>query len=72
MGTGPDLEGLTAVLTSTPLDVIASGGVGSLEHIRELAQLEVGGRRPEGVIVGKAIHDGAVDVSAAIEALARS
>ena len=72
MGTGPDLEGLTAVLTSTPLDVIASGGVGSLEHIRELAQLEVGGRRPEGVIVGKAFHDGAVDVSAAIEALAHS
>jgi phosphoribosylformimino-5-aminoimidazole carboxamide ribotide isomerase len=68
MGIGPDVEGLSAVLTSTSLDVIASGGVGSLLHIRQLAKLEVTGRRLAGIIVGKAIHDGAIQVSAAIEA----
>lgn len=68
MGIGPDVEGLSAVLSSTSLDVIASGGVGSLLHIRQLAKLEVTGRRLAGIIVGKAIHDGAIQVSAAIEA----
>src|SRR5690606_11405647 len=31
---GPDLDGLRQVLAATPLDVIASGGVGSLDDIR--------------------------------------
>ncbi|HJM22011.1 MAG TPA: 1-(5-phosphoribosyl)-5-[(5-phosphoribosylamino)methylideneamino]imidazole-4-carboxamide isomerase [Acidimicrobiales bacterium] len=71
-GSGPDVEGLTAVLNATSLDVIASGGVGSLAHIHQLAKLDVNGRRPVGVIVGKAIHDGVIEVSAAIEATAYS
>ena len=44
---GPDLEGLAAVLEATPVDVIASGGVGSLDDLRALAG--VGGRRSPAV-----------------------
>jgi phosphoribosylformimino-5-aminoimidazole carboxamide ribotide isomerase len=68
MGIGADVSGLSAVLGATTLPVIASGGVGSLEHIRELAVVEVQGRRLAGVIAGKAIHDGVITVADAVEA----
>ena len=44
---GPDLEGLAAVLGATDIDVIASGGVGSLDDLRALDRLAVG-RSPPG------------------------
>jgi phosphoribosylformimino-5-aminoimidazole carboxamide ribotide isomerase len=56
---GPDLEGLAAVLAATEIDVIASGGVGSLDDLRALDQLSVGARRLAGVIVGRALYEGA-------------
>ena len=69
---GPDLAGLVSMLRLTELPVIASGGVGSLEDIRALAGLEAGGRTLAGVIVGKALHDGAFTVGEAMAACARS
>jgi len=66
MGTGSDVEGLSRVLASTSLEVIASGGVGALAHIAELARLKVHGKSLGGVIVGKSIHDGTIEVSAAL------
>jgi phosphoribosylformimino-5-aminoimidazole carboxamide ribotide isomerase len=65
---GPDLEGLARVLGLTSLPVIASGGVGSADHLRSLAALEVGGSRLAGAIVGKAILSGAIGVREALEA----
>ena len=56
---GPDLEGLAAVLGATGIDVIASGGVGTLDDLRALDQLSVGDRRLAGVIVGRALYEGA-------------
>jgi phosphoribosylformimino-5-aminoimidazole carboxamide ribotide isomerase len=56
---GPDLEGLAAVLGATDIDVIASGGVGSLDDLRALDQLSVGARHLAGVIVGRALYEGA-------------
>jgi phosphoribosylformimino-5-aminoimidazole carboxamide ribotide isomerase len=67
---GPDLDGLAELLELTALDVIASGGVGELEHLRELVCIERDGRRLSGVIVGTAIYEGRVDVSEAVTALA--
>lgn len=67
---GPDLDGLAELLELTALDVIASGGVGELEHLRLLACLERGGRTLSGVIVGTAIYEGRVDVAEAVAALA--
>ncbi len=68
MGTGPDIDGLRRVLKATSLELVASGGVGALEHITQLAKLRLGGRGLAGVIVGKAIHDGVIDVSDAVKA----
>ena len=66
---GPDVDGLAELLTLTDLDVIASGGVGTLEHLVALAGLERDGRRLSGAIVGTAIYEGHVDVTAAVDAL---
>src|SRR5262249_15611964 len=53
---GPDMAGLQALLSSTSLPLIASGGVGSLAHLEALAMLNAGERRLAGVIVGKALY----------------
>lgn len=69
MLTGPDVEGLARVLSTTRADVIASGGVGSIDDLHMLAALESGGRALAGVIVGKAIYEGVFSVSEALAAL---
>ena len=51
MGTGADVDGLSAVLEATELPVIASGGVGSIGHIRDLVAVDRGGRRLAGVTI---------------------
>lgn len=66
---GPDVAGLTEILGATRTDVIASGGVGSLDDLRELDRIEVKGRRLSGVIAGKAFYEGRVDVAAAVAVL---
>lgn len=68
MGQGPDFDGLTRVLGATTLDVIASGGVGTTDHIARLAGVSVDGRQLAGVIVGKAIHDGKIAIGDAVMA----
>jgi phosphoribosylformimino-5-aminoimidazole carboxamide ribotide isomerase len=39
MLTGPDVEGLARAVASTRIPVVASGGVGTLAHIEELAKV---------------------------------
>jgi phosphoribosylformimino-5-aminoimidazole carboxamide ribotide isomerase len=72
MLSGPDLTGLTAVLDRTPVPVIASGGVGSLDDLRRLARLDVEGRRLAGVVVGRALYDGHFTLEEALAAAAAS
>ena len=67
---GPDLAGLALVLAETPVDVIASGGVGTLDDLRALARLEAGGRRLSGAIVGRALYEGAFSLTEALAATA--
>ena len=62
---GPDVEGLRELLGETGAPVIASGGVSSLDDVRALAQLT----GLAGVIAGKAIYEGRLDVAAAVDAL---
>lgn len=69
MLTGPDVHGLAKVLETTNAEVIASGGVGSIEDLRVLAELEAGGRKLAGAIVGKAIYEGVFSVADAVGAL---
>jgi phosphoribosylformimino-5-aminoimidazole carboxamide ribotide isomerase len=67
---GPDIRGLVSVLAATDVPVVASGGVGSLDDLRALADLEAGGRGLAGAIVGTAIHDGRFSVADALAVLA--
>ena len=67
---GPDMDGLAAVLAATGLAVIASGGVASLEDLTALAAIGDGSRRLAGVIVGRALYEGCFTVGQALEALA--
>ena len=63
---GPALDQLADVLGATSLDVVASGGVGTLADLRRLSALEVDGRRLAGVIVGRALYEGAFRVNDAV------
>ena len=69
---GPDVAGLAEVLAATELEVIASGGVGTLDDLVALDAVTAGGRRLAGAIVGTAIYEGRVDVAEAVAALAGS
>ena len=63
---GPDVDGLTAMLDATPVEVVASGGVGRLDDLRALAALEsADGRCLSGVIVGTALYEGRFTVGEA-------
>ena len=66
---GADVEGLTSVLGVAGCDVIASGGIGSLDHLRALRDVSVGGRALGGVIMGRALYERAFTLTEAIEAL---
>jgi phosphoribosylformimino-5-aminoimidazole carboxamide ribotide isomerase len=66
---GPALDQLAAMLGATSLDVVASGGVGSLDDLRALDRLAVGERRLAGAIVGRALYEGAFSVAEAMQVL---
>ena len=74
---GPDLDGLRAVLVSTEVPVIASGGVATVGDIEALGALEVAvtdgpPRRLLGTITGKALVDGRFTVEEGVAACAPS
>jgi phosphoribosylformimino-5-aminoimidazole carboxamide ribotide isomerase len=72
MMTGPDVDGLRAVLELCDHDVVASGGVRGAPDLASLARLVVDGRRLAGAIVGTALVEGTVTVEEAIAACATS
>ena len=61
---GPDLQGATE-LAQTGAKVIASGGVGELEHVTRTAQSDAG---IDGLIIGKALYEGRFTVREALQA----
>jgi phosphoribosylformimino-5-aminoimidazole carboxamide ribotide isomerase len=69
---GADTSGLAEVVAATDLDVIASGGVGTLADLLALDAVAAGDRRLAGAIVGTAIYEGRVDVAEAVAALSGS
>jgi phosphoribosylformimino-5-aminoimidazole carboxamide ribotide isomerase len=62
---GPDVEGLTWAVTATPVPVIASGGVATLDDVRQLAAIP----GLAGVITGRAIYEGRFTVADALGVL---
>jgi phosphoribosylformimino-5-aminoimidazole carboxamide ribotide isomerase len=67
MLTGPNVEAMEEMVKAIEIPVVASGGVSSVEDIAALNQVGGGGpRKLEGVIVGKALYSGGVDLEEAI------
>jgi len=62
MLTGPNLEATARMVNLTGLDVIASGGISSLEDLRNLKEINV-----SGVIIGKALYNGNLCLKDALE-----
>ena len=71
---GPDSDGLQALLDVTLVDVIASGGVSSVDDVVELARLRgaSSGKRLAGAIVGKALYEGRLTIEEGMAACAAS
>jgi phosphoribosylformimino-5-aminoimidazole carboxamide ribotide isomerase len=64
---GPNLAALRELAEAIELPVIASGGIGSLTNLLSLLSLEAIG--VTGVIVGRALYTGEVDLGEAIRAI---
>ncbi|HKN85534.1 MAG TPA: HisA/HisF-related TIM barrel protein, partial [Nitrospiraceae bacterium] len=64
---GPNLTALRDLADSSPVPVIASGGITRLDDLRAIQSL---GPRIVGAIVGKALYDGKIDLREAIDAVA--
>jgi phosphoribosylformimino-5-aminoimidazole carboxamide ribotide isomerase len=58
---GPNIEYTRALALAGRVPVIASGGVGNIEHIHQLRQLPVWG-----AIVGRSLYEGTLDLREAI------
>ena len=63
MMTGPNFEATAMLAEAGNVPVIASGGVGHIEHIHRLMQVPVWG-----VIVGRSLYEGTLDLKEAIVA----
>ncbi len=64
---GPNLEFLRTMAQASSIPVIASGGIGDLADLLSLLSLAPLG--VEGVIVGRALYDGRIDLAEALEAI---
>lgn len=58
---GPNVAAMREMVENTNMDIIASGGIGNIEHIKSLIPTGV-----EGVIVGKALYTDSVKLSEAV------
>jgi phosphoribosylformimino-5-aminoimidazole carboxamide ribotide isomerase len=67
---GPNIEATRGLAEAISIPVIASGGVSRLADIENLLMVEASGI--SGVITGKAIYSGALDLAAAIALTKRS
>lgn len=60
---GPNVPALQGAMQASPVPLIASGGVTRVEDIRAIKQL---GQKIIGVIVGKALYEGTLDLNEAL------
>jgi phosphoribosylformimino-5-aminoimidazole carboxamide ribotide isomerase len=60
---GPKIEKLKEILETVNISVIASGGISSLEDIKKLKEIK--NKNLEGVIIGKALYEGNIDLGEA-------
>lgn len=65
---GPNVEGIVGLARAISTPVIASGGVSSLADLEAIKT--AGGDLLEGVISGRAVYDGRIDLAQAVKLLA--
>jgi phosphoribosylformimino-5-aminoimidazole carboxamide ribotide isomerase len=65
---GPNVEGTVGLARAISTPVIASGGVSSLADLETLKK--AGGDKLEGVISGRAVYDGRINLAEAVKLLA--
>lgn len=63
MLTGPNAQATAEMAAATDVPIVASGGVGTLEHLRELRQLNV-----QGAIIGKSLYENQFTIDEALAA----
>jgi len=59
---GTELEGLKLMVQKTDIDIIASGGVADFSHVMEAKNIGAAG-----IIIGKAIYEGKVDLKTCLQ-----
>ena len=59
--TGPNFGMISKLLVAAKVPVIVAGGISRLEHLRRLKELGA-----EGVIIGKALYTGDIDLAEAV------
>ncbi len=64
---GPNIKGIITVLKNTKMKVIVSGGVSRMKNIERLMELEKKYNNIEGVIIGKALYTGDIDLKEAVK-----
>ena len=62
---GPDYQLMAEFVGTAGDGVIAAGGIASVEHLRRLAEVGVGG-----AVIGRALYTGDIDLAEALEAIA--
>ncbi|MDD5421899.1 MAG: 1-(5-phosphoribosyl)-5-[(5-phosphoribosylamino)methylideneamino]imidazole-4-carboxamide isomerase [Candidatus Omnitrophota bacterium] len=62
---GPNIKELKELIRSTRLDVVAAGGVSTIEDVKALKALEKDGLK--GMIIGKALYEGKIDLAEAVK-----
>ncbi|WP_434509994.1 1-(5-phosphoribosyl)-5-[(5-phosphoribosylamino)methylideneamino]imidazole-4-carboxamide isomerase [Desulfitobacterium sp. AusDCA] len=68
---GPNIESTVQLARETQLQIIASGGVSSLEDLRKLQAQAQEGVSIEGAIVGKALYSGAFTLAEALKTVSQ-
>ena len=62
--TGPNYELMRSLVAIAGDGIIAAGGIASIDHIRNLSYIGVGG-----VVIGRALYTGNIDLSEAVNAI---
>jgi phosphoribosylformimino-5-aminoimidazole carboxamide ribotide isomerase len=65
MQTGPNLDATRRLAEAVSIPVVASGGISSIEDIKNVLALEAAG--VVGVIIGKALYSGRLDLKEALD-----
>lgn len=65
--TEPNFDGVSALVNQDDIHIIAAGGIASIAHLEQLAEIGA-----EAAIVGRAIYTGDIDLQAAIATVGNS